>query len=52
MILHAVRTDQPLSQLLTTSGQITYLGSQTDMQGGATVWGKLQMLFELRYLLF
>ena len=35
MILDAVRTDQPLISLLTTSGQITFLGSQTDMQGGA-----------------
>jgi hypothetical protein len=51
MILDAVTSDQTLISLLTTSGQITFLGSQTDMQGGATVWGKLQMLFELRYLL-
>jgi hypothetical protein len=50
MILDAVRTDQPLISLLTTSGQITFLGSQTDMQGGATC-GALQMLFEFRYLL-
>lgn len=52
LILDAVTGDQTLQELLTTSGQITFLGSQTDMQGGATVWGKLQMLFELRYLLF
>jgi hypothetical protein len=51
LILDAVRTDQPLISLLTTEGQITFLGSQTDMQGGATVWGRLQMLFEFRYLL-
>ena len=51
LILDAVRTDQQLLSLLTTSGQVTFLGSQTDMQGGATVQGKLQMLFELRYLL-
>ena len=52
MVLQAVRYDQPLISLLTTSGQITYLGSQTDMQGGATMWGRLQMLFEFRYVLF
>jgi hypothetical protein len=52
MILDAVKTDQTLIQLLTTSGQITFLGSQTDMQGGATLWGRLQMLFEFRYVLF
>lgn len=52
MILQAVRYDQPLISLLTTSGQITFLGSQTDMQGGATLWGRLQMLFEFRYVLF
>jgi hypothetical protein len=52
MVLQAVRYDQPLLQLLTTSGQITFMGSQTDMQGGATLWGRLQMLFEFRYVLF
>jgi hypothetical protein len=52
LILDAVTGDQTLQALLTTSGQITFLGSQTDMQGGATVWGRLQMLFELRYVLF
>jgi len=52
MVLDAVRNDQTLLSLLTTSGQITFLGSQTDMQGGATVWGRLQMLFEFRYLLY
>lgn len=51
LILDLIRNDQTLISLLTTSGQITFLGSQTDMQNGATVWGRLQMLFEFRYLL-
>jgi hypothetical protein len=47
-----VENDAGLLSLLTTSGQITFLGSETDMRSGGLMRGHLQMKYEFRFPLF
>jgi len=51
----AVENDPTLLSLLTTSGQIAYLGCDTDMQTGSTIGAlgaHMQFHYEFRYVLF
>lgn len=46
----AIMNDPTLIGLLTTSGQIVFLGYETDMRNGGELFGMIQLKYEFRYL--
>ena len=50
-LIRAMLGDDNLAALLGSSGDIIYLGHQTDQETGYTFQGQMQVNFQLTYLL-